>query len=171
MAVFRFCFASFCFEVKMIAVFCFFYVLFSLRSIFVSLQIFTFASMQNKRKKHFFSHRSKKNFTSDSLHFASKQKWRRTLSTELSPVPNSACPPTATALCSCTFCSFCPFSLVDPLSALPRICERVTQEARILVGKFIVSILKLLTVGLERSTGISSMNVNSNTVMFHTDVL
>jgi hypothetical protein len=35
--------------------------------------------MRNKRKKHFFSHRSEKNFASVSLHFASKRKWRRTL--------------------------------------------------------------------------------------------
>jgi hypothetical protein len=59
MAVFRFCFASFCFEAKRMAVFCFrfasfhfeakmmavfrfFLVLFSLRSIFVWLQISLF---------------------------------------------------------------------------------------------------------------------------------
>jgi hypothetical protein len=30
--------------------------------------------MRNKRKKHFFSHRSEKNFASVSLHFASKRK-------------------------------------------------------------------------------------------------
>jgi hypothetical protein len=125
--------------------------------------------MRNKRKKHFFRIEAKK--ISLPFRFISLRSENDGAPYELSPVPNSACPPAATALCSCTFCSFCPVSLVDPLSALPRICERVTQEARILVGKFIVSILKLLTVGPERSTGISSMNVNSNTVMFHTDVL
>jgi hypothetical protein len=42
MAVLRFRFASFHFEAKMMAVFRFFFVLFSLRSILVSLKISTF---------------------------------------------------------------------------------------------------------------------------------
>ncbi len=54
--------------------FCFLSVSFSFRFRFLR-----FASMRNKRKKHFFSHRSEKNFASVSLHFASKRKWRRTL--------------------------------------------------------------------------------------------
>jgi hypothetical protein len=60
MAVFRFCFASFRFEAKMMAVFRFFLVLFSLRSIFVSLQIFMFRIDAKQAKK--------------ALFFASKQK-------------------------------------------------------------------------------------------------
>ncbi len=72
MAVFR---LPFCFEAKMMAVFRFFFILFLLRSIFVSLQILRFASMRNKQNKH----RSEKKFASVSLHFASKRKWRRTL--------------------------------------------------------------------------------------------
>jgi hypothetical protein len=71
---FRFRFASFRFEVKILAVFRFFFVLFSLRSIFVSLQISKFRIDGNKRKKALFL-----DFVSVSLHFASKRKWRRTL--------------------------------------------------------------------------------------------
>jgi hypothetical protein len=71
--------ASFRFKAKMMAVFCFFFVLFSLRSIFVSLQISTFRIDVKQVKKALFSHRSQKNFASVSLHFASKRKWRRTL--------------------------------------------------------------------------------------------
>jgi hypothetical protein len=59
MAVFRFRFASFRFEAKMMAVFPFFLVLFSLRSIFVSLQISTFRTNAKQAKKALFSHRSK----------------------------------------------------------------------------------------------------------------
>jgi hypothetical protein len=58
--VFCFRFASFRFEAKMMAVFCFFFVLFSLRSIFVSLQISMFRINAKHAKKTFF--------------FASKQK-------------------------------------------------------------------------------------------------
>jgi hypothetical protein len=74
MAVFRICFASFHFEAKMMAVFRFFFVLFMLRSIFVSLQIFTFRIDAKQAKKALFSHRSEKNFNSVSLNFSSKQK-------------------------------------------------------------------------------------------------
>jgi hypothetical protein len=91
MAFFRFCFASFCFEAKMmgvfrfrfalfhleakiIAIFRFFFVFFSLNSIFVSLHIFTFRIDAKKAKKALFSHRSEKYFASVSLHFASKRK-------------------------------------------------------------------------------------------------
>ncbi len=79
MEVFRFRFASFCFKAKMMAIFRFFFVLFSLRSIFVSLQISMFCIDAKQAKKHFFLHRSEKNFASVSLHFASKRKWRRTI--------------------------------------------------------------------------------------------
>jgi hypothetical protein len=67
-------FSSFRFEAKMMAVFRSFFVLFSLRSIFVSLQISMFRIDAKQAKKALFSHRSEKNFTSVSLHFASKQK-------------------------------------------------------------------------------------------------
>jgi hypothetical protein len=72
MAVFRFRFASFRFEAKMMAVFRFFLVLFSLRSIFVLLQISMFRIDAKQAKKALFSHQSEKNFASVSLYFASK---------------------------------------------------------------------------------------------------
>jgi hypothetical protein len=74
MEVFCFRFASFRFEAKMMAVFSLFFVLFSLRSIFVSLQIYMFRIDAKQMKKHIFSHRSEKQFASVLLHFASKRK-------------------------------------------------------------------------------------------------
>jgi hypothetical protein len=52
--------ASFRLEAKMMTVFRFFFVLFSLRSIFVSLQISTFRIDAKQAKKALFSHRSEK---------------------------------------------------------------------------------------------------------------
>ncbi len=57
----------------------FFFVSFSLRFIFVLLQISMFRIDAKQAKKHFFSYRSKKYFASILLHFATKRKWRRTL--------------------------------------------------------------------------------------------
>jgi hypothetical protein len=59
---FRFCFTSFCFEAKIMAVFCFFCVLFSLHLIFVSLQISTFCINAKTSKKCLFLHQEKKFF-------------------------------------------------------------------------------------------------------------
>jgi hypothetical protein len=60
MAVFRFRFASFRFEAKIMAVFRFFFVLFSLRSIFVYLQNSMFRIDAKQAKKHFFRIKAKK---------------------------------------------------------------------------------------------------------------
>jgi hypothetical protein len=70
----NFRFASFSFKAKTMAVFCFFFVLFLLRSIFVSLQISMFRIDAKQGKITLFSHRSEKNFASVSLHLASQQK-------------------------------------------------------------------------------------------------
>ncbi len=53
---------------------CFFFVLFLLHSIFVSLQITMFRIDAKQAKKALFLHRSEKNFASVSFHFASKRK-------------------------------------------------------------------------------------------------
>jgi hypothetical protein len=61
MAVFRFRLASFRFEAERMAVFCFFFVLFSLSSIFVSLQISTFRiDVKQAKKSTFFRVEAKK---------------------------------------------------------------------------------------------------------------
>jgi hypothetical protein len=67
MAVFCFRFASFCFEAKIMAVFHFFFILFSLRSIFVSLQVSTFRIDAKQAKKALFASKRKK----FRFHFAS----------------------------------------------------------------------------------------------------
>jgi hypothetical protein len=60
MAVFRFRFASFRFGAKIMAVFRFFFVLFSLLSIFVSLQFSTFRIDAKQAKKALFRIEAKK---------------------------------------------------------------------------------------------------------------
>ncbi len=75
---FCFLFTSFRFEAKMMAVFCFFSFCFRFFPFSFRFRFLRFASMRNKRKKHFFRIEAK-NFASVSLHFASKRKWRRTL--------------------------------------------------------------------------------------------
>jgi hypothetical protein len=81
MAVFRFCLASFCFEAKMMAVFRFFFVLFLLRSIFVSLQISTFRidAKQAKIALFFASKRKKFRFRFASFRFEAKMPAHPTL--------------------------------------------------------------------------------------------
>jgi hypothetical protein len=71
---FNFRFPSFRFKAKTMAVFCFFFVLFLLRSILISLQISMFHIGAKQGEKTLFSHQSEKNFASVSLHFASQQK-------------------------------------------------------------------------------------------------
>jgi hypothetical protein len=71
---FRFRFASFRFEAKIMAVFRFFFALFSLRSIFVSFQISLFRIEAKQGKKAIFFASKQKNFSSVSLHFALKRK-------------------------------------------------------------------------------------------------
>jgi hypothetical protein len=74
MAVFCFRFASFRLEAKRMAVFRFFFVLFSLRSIFVSLQISTFHidAKQAKKALFFASKRKKFRFRFASFRFEAK---------------------------------------------------------------------------------------------------
>ncbi len=75
---FCFLFASFCFEAKMTAVlllFCFVFALFH----FLFASDFYVLHPCETSENTLFSHQSKKNFASVSLHFASKWKWRRTL--------------------------------------------------------------------------------------------
>jgi hypothetical protein len=62
------------FEAKLMAVFASFSFCFRFVPILFRFRFLRFASMRNKRKKNFFSHRSETNFASVSLHFASKRK-------------------------------------------------------------------------------------------------
>jgi hypothetical protein len=65
---------QFRFGAKMMAVFCFFFILFSLCSIFVSLQISKFRIDAKQAKKALYFASKRKKFASVSLHFTLKRK-------------------------------------------------------------------------------------------------
>ncbi len=65
------------------AVFCFFSFFFASFHFRFTSDFYVSHRCETSEKSTFFSHRSEKNFASVSLHFASKRKWRRTLTVAL----------------------------------------------------------------------------------------